>query len=218
MNQPILPPLLNPQEAEKPYQSAIDGVRARSCGAGDVFWTLSRHQVEITIVLEPEVSSLRAAEMGPLAMVAAADSLAVLLPPQVAVQFRGGQQILVNAGVVGRIKTAMAAVEQDTQIPDWLVVSVKLGLRHDSNAGDPGLHPDVTALEEEGWDDPDGRKFIETFGRHFLSWMAIWNDDGFMPVSRAWRFKSESERDPDMAAIRKQIEFFDREGTDDQTA
>jgi len=205
-----LPPLLNPLEVVEPFETAIRRIRERRSGAGDVFWTAaSPTQADFAIVLEPDVSHHNAIEMIPLALIALSDCLAVLLPPQVAVQFRDEQFVTVNAGVAGGVVAAMAKQTAGSDVPDWLVLSVKLGMQRQDDAGDPGLQPDITTLDEEGWQEPGVGEVIETFSRHFLSWMAVWNDDGFEPIVRAWKFRAENETEPDMIAVMKNIKMFE---------
>lgn len=209
MSKIILPPLLNAIEAPDPYEAAIARIRQRNSGAGEVFWQYTKSYVELAIVLEPDVDQLRASEMVPLGLVALSDCLAVLLPPQVAVQFRSEQYVIVNGGAVGGVRAAMARPEKDSNIPNWLVLSLNVHLQWSEDDGDPGLHPDVTSMSEEGWEEPDHVEFVETYARHFLSWMAVWEDDGFAAVQRAWKFKAEDETEADMKSIAANIEMFE---------
>ena len=208
MGVPILPPLLNAIEvSDNPNQNAIERVLSQKAGAGDFFWARSNTTANVAIVLEPEVGRARCLEMVPLTMVAVSDCLAVLLPPQVAIQFRDEKSVVINGGVVGYVEMAMAASFQNN-VPDWLVISVNLEMVWTQNDGDPGEHPEITVLSEEGWEDPNFEKFIETFARHFLSWMVNWSDDGFDAISRAWKFKAENQCVPDMTIINEQMKLF----------
>ena len=196
MIEPVLPPLLNAVQSESPFESAIRKVQLREAGAGDLFWSKNQKRVKLAIILEPDVSADQAVEMLPLTLVALGDCLGVLVPPQVGVQFRPPLQVTVNAGKVGGVSAAMSMTENNAGIPDWLVVGIDVGLSRQNDDPEPGLDPDITTLDEEGCDDLDRNKFIETFARHFLSWMAVWNDDGFLRVARSWKFKAEDESDP----------------------
>lgn len=196
MTEPVLPPLLNAVQSEAPFESAIKNVQMRKAGAGDLLWSKDQGRVKFAIILEPDVSAEKAVEMLPLTLATLGDCLGVLVPPQVGVQFRPPLQATVNAGIVGGVEAAMAETESDSDIPDWLVVGIEVGLARQNNDAEPGLDPDITTLDEEGCEDLDRNKFIETFARHFLSWMAIWNDDGFAPIARSWKFKAEDESDP----------------------
>jgi biotin-(acetyl-CoA carboxylase) ligase len=209
MDKLTLPPLLNAVRTRSPYETAIELVRQRQAGAGDLFWFHHKGRVNIAIVLEPEVNRKRALEMLPLVMVALSDCLAVLLPPQVAVQFRECREIIVNGGVAGNIKSAISKVHKETDVPDWIVLAIKVRLNREETDEEPGLQPDVTTLDEEGWEDVSQIRFIETFARHFLSWLAAWDDNGFATVARAWKFKAEDEMDPDMKLIGNAVTIFD---------
>ena len=209
MDNPILPPLLNGTCTDEPFATAIERVRWRKSGAGDLFWSKREDIATLAIILEPEVSHTRSLEMLTLAMVALSDCLAVLLPPQVAVQFRNCNEITVNGGVAGNIKAAIAMTETETDIPDWIVLEITVGLIRRDGEPEPGTQPDITTLDEEGCEDCSLNRFIETFSRHFLSWLISWNDDGFTNVSRAWKFKAEDKSDPDLEAFQRIITNFE---------
>lgn len=204
-----LPPLLNAICSPEPFQSAIKQVRARQAGAGDLFWADDTYTAKVAIVLEPEVAHHRVLEMLPLAQVALSDCLAVLLPPQVAVEFRDIGKLVVNGGVVGDIQAAVSATSAESEIPDWLVLAASVGLRRRSNEDEPGQQPDITTLDEEGWEETNLGQFIETFARHLLSWTVAWSDDGFDNVARAWKFKSEDKADPDLAKFKQALHVFE---------
>jgi len=199
-----LPPLLNGVESPSPFDTAIFQVRQQKAGAGDLFWSPATDVAEFALILEPDVDHDKALEMVPLAMVALADCLAILLPPQVAIEFRDLQQLIVNGGIAGGIATAISK-----QQSDWLVIAIRVGLGRTESQSEPGEQPDITTLDEEGWEDLDRSKFVETFARHFLSWLAIWNDDGFAPIARAFRFKAEDKQDPDLKLADKNIARYE---------
>ncbi len=198
---PALPPLLNAVLAENPFEDAIAGLRARKAGAGDVFFSDDTDRARFAVILEPDVPAAKALEMVPLAMAALGDCISALVPPQVAVQFRPTLRVLVNNGIAGGIKAAISQTASDNEIPDWMVIGVETGLSRDAGLPEPGEQPDITTLDEEGCDNLDRNRFIETFARHFLTWLSIWQEDGFAPVARSWKFKDEEQNQPDMDVI-----------------
>jgi BirA family biotin operon repressor/biotin-[acetyl-CoA-carboxylase] ligase len=212
MDELILPPLLNAICCEQPFQTAIEQVRQRKAGAGDLFWSRDQAIANIAIVLEPEVTRDRVIEMLPLTLVALSDCLAVLLPPQVGVGFRDCFHLVVNGGVAGTIRAAISKIDSNTDIPDWLVLELKVGLERTDTDEEPGLQPDITTMDEEGWEDISLNKFIETFARHFLSWLVAWQDDGFGKIARAWKFKSEDKKDPDIMKFIKVTTEYESTG------
>jgi biotin-(acetyl-CoA carboxylase) ligase len=74
----------------------------------------------------------------------------------------------------------------DDDVPAWAVVGVALDVLGDPDDDAPGSHPDRTTLLEEGFDELDPGLLLESFARHFLSWMGRWQEDGFASVRDAW--------------------------------
>ncbi|MCP4320170.1 MAG: hypothetical protein GY789_30390 [Hyphomicrobiales bacterium] len=208
-DEPALPPVLNGVCVEEPFETAKDRARQRKTEAGDLFWSRDEHVANLAIVLAPEVDRSRAAEMVPLSMVALCDCLAVLLPPQVAVQTRECGKITVNVGEIGDVRAAISKSRDEVTPPDWMVLGITLCLSRKETDPEPGFQPDLTSLDEEGCNDCSCNRFIETYARHFLSWLAIWEDEGFRPVERAWKFKAEDEMDPDMNRILRELVTFE---------
>ena len=102
--EPTFPPLLNGRlvvKGDSPGDLAIAGAQRGELGAGDTLWLQDTNQAELAIVLEPDDPLTRSAQMLPLAVAAAGDSLAALTPPQVGVQFRWPGTLLLN-GASGR--------------------------------------------------------------------------------------------------------------------
>jgi hypothetical protein len=50
----------------------------------------------------------------------------------------------------------------------------------------PGELPDVTWLEEEGFDTAHGPAILESFARHLLMAFDTWTERGFKPVADAY--------------------------------
>ncbi len=193
---PIFPPRLTGHEVRgsvSPFAVACEEAGAGRLGAGDVVWSRSTLNADLAIILEPDVPLDKALQMIPLATVACGDCLGALTPPQVAVTFQWPATIRVNGGRLGRIRAAAGNgdINPDT-IPDWLVIATKLRLRHVGKSAEPGHTPDVTALSEEGCPNLTRTELIESYSRHFLTWLNMWQDDGFRPVHSAWLFRAEN--------------------------
>ncbi|MEL7544514.1 MAG: biotin/lipoate--protein ligase family protein [Pseudomonadota bacterium] len=190
---PTLPPLLTGfgiGAPDQPFDHAVAGARVGVHEAGHVVWARNTSMLDWAIVLAPEVPLRKAVQMVPLAMVAAGDCVGVLTPPQVALTFRWPDGIIVNGGIAGRIE-ATASTDDPDAVPDWLVVRVVMRIRHEQHE-EPGNAPDQTSLEEEGCTDLMRNHLIESYSRHFLTWLNTWNDDGFAPVHGAWLQRAES--------------------------
>ncbi len=209
MQIPLVPPLLSANQANDPFPDAIGLVRRRKAGAGDLFWFHDKARVQLAVVLEPDVSMVRALEMAPLTMVALCDCIGAVAPPQVGVQFRTPMIVTVNGGIVGSIDAAVSHSVTDNEVPDWLIIGLGVALKYGPDEQEPGMRPELTTLEEEGCGDLDGIRFIETFARHFLSWIATWNDEGFASIARSWKFRAEDQSEPDLNLIRNVIRVYE---------
>ncbi|SFL19541.1 biotin/lipoate--protein ligase family protein [Methylorubrum salsuginis] len=70
----------------------------------------------------------------------------------------------------------------DEAVPDWLVFSASL-IASKRHAGDPGLTPDSTSLEEEGFPADLARPLAESFARFLTKAFEIWTEDGFQHLA-----------------------------------
>lgn len=187
--EPDLPPVLAGRRVvhgTRPLEAAVAGASAGSLGAGDALWNCDETTLELAIVLEPDVPIRQAAQMLPLALVAAGDCIGALAPPQVGVMFRWPGTILVNGAPIGDIEV-VACSKMDDEVPHWLVVGLSVRMRFVAAAGaEPGHTPDQTAFAEEGGEDISPTDLIASYSRHFLTWLHVWQDEGFAPVHRAW--------------------------------
>jgi BirA family transcriptional regulator, biotin operon repressor / biotin---[acetyl-CoA-carboxylase] ligase len=196
--EPDFPPLLTGRRilpGADPYAEAVAGVQTGELGAGDVLWDGNPTRVALAIVLEPEVPLAKAAQMLPLAMVAMADCVGALAPPQVAVMLRWPRTITVNGAAVGEIRAACDTDVAD-HIPDWLVVSVDLRMRLAPDAAEPGRTPDRTTLADEGCEELTNLDVIGSFTRHFLTWLNNWQDEGLKAVQQNWLRLAEDRDGP----------------------
>ncbi len=189
LHEPEFPPLLSGRrvlEGQAVREAAIAGVRGHELGAGDVLWADDPSRVELAIVLEPEVALATAIQMLPLTMCAVGDCIGVLAPPQVGVMFRWPGTLLVNGAAAGEV--ALDVVDcGEREIPEWMVVAIALRFRHAPGAAEPGhIGADITALAEEGCEELTPAQLIESTARHFLTWLNIWQDDGFRAVHQSW--------------------------------
>ena len=191
---PSFPPLLTGHGVsmpDQPFLSAVNGARAGELEAGSVVWARNTSVMDWAIVLAPDVPLVRAMQMVPLGLVAAADCVGALTPPQVGLMFRWPATILVNGAEAGFAEAAASTTDPGA-VPDWLVVRVMMRLRGDEGH-EPGERPDQTSLAEEGCPDLTRTELIESYSPHFMTWLNTWTDDGFHPVHSAWTFKASDD-------------------------
>ena len=88
-------------------------------------------------------------------------------PPETAIAIDWPDAISVDGGLVGGGRLAWPQGAARTSTPPWLVFGAMI--RTVSMTGtEPGLHPLVTALEEEGFTDAMADQLVESFARHFM--------------------------------------------------
>ncbi len=189
------PPLLTGHAfpaTEPPMRVACEGAAAGRFGGGDVIWSLEEAHGSLAIVLEPEVPLTRALEMLPLGVVAAGDCLAALAPPKVAVTFGWPGLIYANDGAVAQVSLAADRAATEETVPQWLALGLEVRLTERPGEPEPGHDPSVTTMAEEGCPDLTAEQLIESYSRHFLTWLDTWNTEGFAPIHNAWTQRADT--------------------------
>lgn len=198
---PTFPPLLNGHAVpgtESAFKVACQRAGSGELGAGDVVWSRHVSRVDMAVVLEPEVPLETAVQMIPLSMVAIGDCLGSLTPPQVGVTFSWPGNIRVNGGLAGTIRAAAAGKGDSNAVPDWMVIGLWLRHRREDNEPEPGDVPEKTWLSEEGCEELTRTDVIESYCRHFLTWLHDWNEDGFRSIHGSWLFRAH-DRDEEVS-------------------
>ncbi|MEL6520086.1 MAG: biotin/lipoate--protein ligase family protein [Pseudomonadota bacterium] len=171
-----LPPLFTGQPVPNgtdPFEQAC----SEAADPGSLYWSGDAATARAAVVLEPEAAmpeamcGVIAAELG------LAEALGALGPPELAVQFRWPDGLVVNGARCGAIRAA--------QRGDLLITGIRVALLPVSDAA-PGTTPDATVLSEEGAPDIDALPLIEAWARHMLTWINRYVGDGPGPLVTAW--------------------------------
>lgn len=141
---------------------------------------------DVAVVFEPDLPLARARCIGPVMMLAMADALSTLGPPQKDPQVDWPDRILVDGALVGGVAVTAAALSAEEAVPDWLVAGVKLRLSFPADLGDPGRTPERTALYEEGFGAVEPLALLESFSRHLLLHVSRLLEEGFAPLAQDW--------------------------------
>ncbi len=193
--EPDFPPLLCGRRVV-PGVAALDGAVAGAMAgeltAGDVIWESDPARVALAVVLQPDVTLSQGAQMLPLAMVALADCIGSLAPPQVGVMFRWPGTVTVNGARVGEVRV-LAPGAEPAAVPDWLVVAIDVRMQQGADEAEPGASPDRTTLAEEGCAELTYLDVMGSFSKHLLTWINIWEDEGFEPVHKSWMERVEEQ-------------------------
>jgi biotin-(acetyl-CoA carboxylase) ligase len=155
---------------------------AAELGAGTLVLVGRFDLAEFAVVLEPDeplASAWRALYAG---MVALADALMTLAPPEKPIAVEWPDAIRVDGGLVGGGRLAWPDGADAAEPPPWLVFGAMI--RTVSMAGDhSGLRPLTTALEDEGFGDVGSERLVESFARHLMRVIDHWREAGFAVIA-----------------------------------
>jgi BirA family biotin operon repressor/biotin-[acetyl-CoA-carboxylase] ligase len=184
---PVLPPPFRAFAVAPeldPFERCL-ALASEGAEAGTLLWSSGEEACEGAVVLAPEQPLEQSLPVVLVAMLGLGEALGALLPPVVAVTFGWPDRLEVNGGVVGGVRMASARTETAGAVPDWLVIGFRIVMR--GRWGETGQDPlDRTTLEEEGCGEVASLDLLEAYGRHFLSWINRWQEDGVAPVQQAW--------------------------------
>lgn len=158
--------------------------RASDAPEGTLFWSDSRGRLSTALLLIPDGNWEESAPVALAAIVALGDAIGALAPPTVAVTNSWPDRLEANGGLVAGV--ALDSIGSDPGAPSRLI------LRSETVAAsplgfEPGHRPDLTSLAEEGCEEITPVRLLESFARHFLSWLHRWQEDGFAPLRASWR-------------------------------
>jgi BirA family transcriptional regulator, biotin operon repressor / biotin---[acetyl-CoA-carboxylase] ligase len=196
---PVFPPLITGYDVkapEKPFETAVLGALTGDFGAGDLIWARDTARLECALVLEPDVPPGRAVEMIFVALVAFGDCFGALSPPEVALTFDWPATIKVNGARVGAVRAGMSSRCDESGAPRWMVLGLSIDMQPPQRReGEPGQMPDVTNLYEEGCGDITRTQLLESFSRHLMTWIHLWETEGFREVHQALLFRTDGHRE-----------------------
>jgi biotin-(acetyl-CoA carboxylase) ligase len=154
-------------------------------GAGTLVYVGRFDVAEFAVVLEPSDPLTRARRAFYVAMGALAEAIASAAPPETAIHIKWPDALYVNWGLVGGGRLAWPNRADEESVPAWLVFGATVRTAW-SNATDPGATPDVTALDEEGFAEVSAKHIIESFARHFMHALDVWQDSNFAAAARPY--------------------------------
>jgi biotin-(acetyl-CoA carboxylase) ligase len=153
-------------------------VLAPQRGAGTLVYVGRFDVAEFAVVLEPADPLVRARRAFYAGMGALADAIAGAAPPETAIHIKWPDALYVNWGLVGGARLAWPATADEQSVPAWLVFGATIRTAW-SRRTDTGATPEVTALDEEGFAEISAAHIVESFARHFMHVLDLWQDSGF---------------------------------------
>lgn len=154
---------------------------AADSGAGTLVWVCRFDGIEAAVVLEPEQPLAEARGALYAGMNAAADALALHCPPEKPLVFGWPDTIILDGGIIGGCRLAVAPGSIETEAPDWLVLGLHVRSIVEMTA-DTNFKRG-TSLASEGFEMMDGNRIIEGFARHLMAAFDGWNAKGFGSVA-----------------------------------
>jgi hypothetical protein len=195
-----LPPGFHRRDAQGAARGSAHAEACRLAAAGEAeaaTLVLGGHPdlVEFAVVLAPE-EPLRTARRAFVAgMAALADTIGIFGPPEIPVRIGWPGTLLFNGARLGGGRLSWPEACAEDAEPEWLVFSASL-IVSKAEAGDPGLTPESTALEDEGFPPELRDAFAETFARHLTKAFEVWREDGFDHVAARYRARLDGGPGP----------------------
>jgi len=154
-------------------------------GAGTLVYVGRFDVAEFAVVLEPADPLVRARRVFYVGMGALADAIAAAAPPETAIHIKWPDALYVNWGLVGGGRLAWPNGTDEANVPAWLVFGATIRTAWTKRI-DPGVTPELTALDEEGFAEVTAKQIVESFARNFMQAFDVWQDSGFSAAVRPY--------------------------------
>lgn len=166
---------------------------ATELGAGALVFVGRFDLAEFAVVLEPEEPLAVARRVFYAGMVALADALAALAPPETPIAIDWPDAVAIDGGLVGGGRLGWPDGAAESAVPDWLVFGATIRIVSMSRDG-AGRHPLSTALADEGFGEVGAERLVESFARHLMLALDRWQEAAFEPVIADYLGKLRPER------------------------
>ena len=162
-------------------------------GAGTLVYVGRFDVAEFAVVLEPAEALVRARRVFYAGMGALADAIAAAAPPETAIHIKWPDALYVNWGLVGGGRLAWPNGIGEANVPAWLVFGATIRTAW-TNGIDPGLTPELTTLDEEGFAEVTSKQIVESFARNFMQALDVWQESGFATAVKPYLERLAHER------------------------
>ena len=190
MVKPLLPPAYELVVLERDQRAFAHGRRAAARGVedGTLYWTERNDRLELALVLEPEAPIETTLEVVHLFAVAAGDALGAHTAPAFPLAIRFPDRIIFDVFELARLRWAWGEIPE-AGIPPWFLLGLEAEIFEPEESGHM---PDRITLRGAGLETAASAPLVESLARHFLYWVARWQDEGFAPVRAAWNQRCEN--------------------------
>lgn len=195
------PPLITPHRLrERDDAFSVATAQAVMQGAGHLYYVGRFELIEFAIVLEPEEPLRLARKIFYAGMNALADALAVLSPPEKNIVFGYPGTLYFDHALIGGGRLAWPDGTGPEDVPDWLVFSAMIRAGGVRDLG-TGLGPQITTLDDEGFDAWNPAGFSASFARNFLVEVDQWSERGFTQIGPRYLARLEKTKHVKRRAI-----------------
>lgn len=141
--------------------------------------------LDCAVILHPETDLSHAMPAIYVAALGLGDALGAEVPPGIDMTFLWPRIIEANLGSVARLGLLVSNGMSDTGVPHWIAVRATIQVGGLEGDWREGVFPE-TSLFGEGCVEVTCAQLLESFARHFLTWINRWQEDGFDPVRAMW--------------------------------
>ncbi|WP_027172348.1 biotin/lipoate--protein ligase family protein [Methylobacterium sp. 10] len=184
----ILPPVFSLVVTAGPESAFDEACDAAASGdaTGGLVWRRSAELLDFAVILGPDEPLATARRAFFAGMVALAEAIGAHGPPEIPVTFDWPDTIRFDGTRLGGGRLGWPSTCGEDEVPDWLVFSATI-IASKARAGDPGLTPDSTSLENEGFalEDANGA-IVESFARHLMKAFAVWDENWFTGIEQRY--------------------------------
>jgi BirA family biotin operon repressor/biotin-[acetyl-CoA-carboxylase] ligase len=142
-------------------------------------WVSPRGNFYASLILRPDCSASRAAQLGFVTALALGDALGAICPGP-GLSYKWPNDVLINGRKVAGVLLESEMIGHER--PSFVVIGVGLNLV----VAPQGTEFPATSLLQEGWGTVPLKVMLEGFLEHFRSWKIRWQMEGFAPVRTAW--------------------------------
>jgi BirA family biotin operon repressor/biotin-[acetyl-CoA-carboxylase] ligase len=164
--------------------------RARDLAAGGedpatILCIDSENFFDCAVILHPEMSLAESRLALYVGMLGLGDAIGSVVPAGIDITYRWPNTIDANVGIIAQVQLASPPGIAEATEPPWLVLRASVAVSNGQPDGWAGAQFETT-LVGEGAADLTPPLLLESFSRHFLSWMNLWQNDGYSPVRAMW--------------------------------
>jgi BirA family biotin operon repressor/biotin-[acetyl-CoA-carboxylase] ligase len=160
-------------------------------GRGGRSWSSPRGNLYLSLVLEPDCSAQEAAQLSFVAALGVGDAIGSVAPAMAELRYKWPNDVLLNDRKVAGILLESELTPEGR--PAWLVLGCGVNLAHYPKESETlatslrfeGAPPSLTEID-----------LLEAFGRHFLTWVNRWLEDGFGPIRKQWLVHAKGLGEP----------------------